>query len=131
MARSTLAVGILKFECSTSEICDYFQLLSRTGGSCSSAVFSGETLQAFAMSQVHRSITYLEIIRYGDRYPTHAHHRGAPIPGDRKQHSSSEGSAYLNSKVKIQINLWEPWWEDWTIETNPGSQSRVSQAMLV
>ncbi|KAL2232276.1 UNVERIFIED_CONTAM: Endoglucanase 10 [Sesamum indicum] len=82
---------------------DYLQMLSRTSGSCNSAVFSVETLQAFAMSQVYyilgdnpMKISYM--VGNGDHYPTHVHHRGASIPWDGKQHSCYEGSAYLNSK---------------------------------
>ncbi|KAL0438201.1 UNVERIFIED_CONTAM: Endoglucanase 9 [Sesamum latifolium] len=82
---------------------DYLQMLSRTSGSCSSTVFSVETLQAFAMSQVYyilgdNPMKTSYMVGYGDRYPTHVHHRGASIPWDGKQHSCSEGSAYLNSK---------------------------------
>ncbi|KAK4390986.1 Endoglucanase 9 [Sesamum angolense] len=78
-------------------------LKPNAGAPLHSAVFSVETLQAFAMSQVYyilgdnpMKISYM--VGYGDRYPTHVHHRGSSIPWDRKQHSCSEGSAYLNSK---------------------------------
>ncbi|KAI3464632.1 hypothetical protein Pfo_021295 [Paulownia fortunei] len=71
---------------------DYLQLLRRTSGSCSTAIFSTEMLQAFAMSQLHGG--------YGGHYPNHVHHRGASIPWDGKQHSCSEGNAYLNSQNK-------------------------------
>ncbi|XP_073134712.1 endoglucanase 25-like [Henckelia pumila] len=84
---------------------DYLELLSRTGGSCNTAIFSVQMLRDFSMSQVNyilgdnpMKMSYM--VGYGDRYPLHVHHRAASIPPDGKQHSCSEGNGFLKSKDK-------------------------------
>ncbi|XP_012829638.1 PREDICTED: endoglucanase 25-like isoform X1 [Erythranthe guttata] len=89
---------------------DYLHLLGRTLGSCTTAVFSADELQNFAISQVNyilgdnpMKMSYM--VGYGERYPNHVHHRGASIPLDGKKHSCSEGNKYLYSKKENPNNL--------------------------
>ncbi|XP_021898512.1 endoglucanase 25-like [Carica papaya] len=99
--------GALQFAATASFLSklysDYLSLLQRSGGSCGNGGFSRAMLRRFAMSQINyilgenpKKMSY--VVGFGDKYPTHVHHRSASIPWDGRLYSCSEGHKWLSSK---------------------------------
>ncbi|KAI5589364.1 hypothetical protein BDE02_05G157600 [Populus trichocarpa] len=81
---------------------DYLELLRRSGVSCSSEFYSVEMLREFSISQVNyilgdnpMKMSYM--VGFGNKYPTHVHHRAASIPWDDQHYSCPEGDRWLYS----------------------------------
>ncbi|KAJ6399061.1 hypothetical protein OIU77_019747 [Salix suchowensis] len=122
---------------------DYLELLRRSGVSCSSEFFSVEMLREFSISQVNyilgdnpMKMSYM--VGFGNKYPTHVHHRAASIPWDDQHYSCPEGDRWLYSKDPNPNILYgamvagpdkfdnfldvrdKPWFTEPTIASNAG-----------
>ncbi|KAG5246022.1 endoglucanase [Salix suchowensis] len=122
---------------------DYLELLRRSGASCSSEFFSVEMLREFSISQVNyilgdnpMKMSYM--VGFGNKYPTHVHHRAASIPWDDQHYSCPEGDRWLYSKDPNPNILYgamvagpdkfdnflddrdKPWFTEPTIASNAG-----------
>lgn len=78
------------------------------------------------------------MVGFGDKYPTHVHHRAASIPWDHLRHSCEEGDKWLNTKEANPNNILgamvggpdqndiflderdKPWFTEPTISSNAG-----------
>ncbi|KAG2301074.1 hypothetical protein Bca52824_029725 [Brassica carinata] len=69
---------------------DYLDASSTPGWYCGPSFYTTEALRDFSRSQVDyllgrnpRNMSY--VVGFGERYPTHVHHRGASIPRNKKE----------------------------------------------
>ncbi|KAJ8762823.1 hypothetical protein K2173_022952 [Erythroxylum novogranatense] len=122
---------------------DYLQLLGSTEVSCGSDSLSLESMRKFSRSQVRyilgdnpMKMSYM--VGFGNKYPTHVHHRAASIPWDGRYYSCEAGQGWLSSKDPNPNILYgamvsgpdqfdnfldereQPWFTEPTIASNAG-----------
>ncbi|CAH8314186.1 unnamed protein product [Eruca vesicaria subsp. sativa] len=82
---------------------DYLDAADTPGWYCGPKFYSTEVLRDFARSQIDyilgnnpRNMSY--VVGFGQRYPTHVHHRGASIPKSVKKESCTGGWKWRDTK---------------------------------
>ncbi|WCJ43414.1 glycosyl hydrolase 9A1 [Euphorbia peplus] len=102
-------VGPLQFAATASFLSklysDYNKLVQTSGLSCNAGDFSLEKLHDFAKFQANyilgdnpEKMSYM--VGFGNKYPTHVHHRAASIRWDGQPYGCEEGDKWLYSKEK-------------------------------
>ncbi|CAN0892096.1 Endoglucanase 25 [Linum grandiflorum] len=122
---------------------DYLELGLQSSVTCGTNGFSLETMRTFSTSQVRyilgeNPMKTSYMVGFGNKYPTHVHHRAASIPADGKQYSCSEGDQWKQKKEpnpnivhgamvagpdksdKFFDDRTKPWFTEPTIASNAG-----------
>ncbi|XAR64945.1 Cellulase [Bertholletia excelsa] len=75
---------------------DYMDAVSVPGWNCGPSFFRSADLRSFATSQMNyilgeNPMNMSYVVGYGNKYPTHVHHRGASTPNDKNKYTCTGG----------------------------------------
>ncbi|KAL9248299.1 hypothetical protein vseg_021638 [Gypsophila vaccaria] len=82
---------------------DYMNVTGVPGWKCGPVFLLASKLRKFATSQIDyilgkNPLHMSYLVGFGDKYPTHVHHRGASVPKNTRKYSCKEGNKYRDAK---------------------------------